>query len=66
MIGCGEGLMGVFDEKGQLPPVHVLDYQWVPMCCVLPYSLATLQDTATSLGRAWNLGFVQLHIQTLL
>ena len=58
--------MGGFDGKGRLPSVHVLDYQRVPMCCVLPYNLATLQDTATSLSRAGNLGSVQLHIQTLL
>ena len=66
MIGCGEGQMGVFDEKDQLPPVHVLDYQLVPTCCVPPYSLAILQGTAISLSRVSNLGSVRLHIQTLL
>ena len=58
MIGWGKGPMGEFDEKGRLPPVHVLDYQWVPTCCVLLYILATSQDTATSLSRVWNLGSV--------
>ena len=66
MIGCGEGLMVVSDEKGRLPPVHVLGCQRVPTCCVPLYSLTILQGIAIFLGKVGNLGSVQLHIQTLL
>ena len=66
VIGCGEGPMGVSDEKGQLSPVCVLDYRQVPTCCVPLYSLAILQGIAISLSKAGNLGSVRLHIRTLL